>query len=214
MDLLEKLNWRYATKRMTGRKLPREKLERILESLRLTPSGFGLQPYKVLVIEDEDLKSRILPIAFNQPQILESSHILVFAAWDKVTEDKIREHIQLIANTRNVSTEALQGFQDSILGWLKTHTEETSFHWAARQAYIALGTGVVAAAVEGVDATPMEGFNPAALDELLQLKEKGLRSTSILALGYRDVEKDGIVNAPKVRKAKEDFLIHYSSAAV
>ncbi|EMY75942.1 nitroreductase family protein [Leptospira weilii serovar Ranarum str. ICFT] len=95
MDLLEKLNWRYATKRMTGPKLSREKLERILESLRLTPSSFGLQPYKILVIEDEDLKSRILPIAFNQPQIAESSHILVFTAWDKVTEDNIREHIQL-----------------------------------------------------------------------------------------------------------------------
>lgn len=211
MDLVEKMNWRYATKRMTGQKIPQEKVERILESIRLTASGFGLQPYNVLVIEDEELKRQILPVANNQPQIVESSHLLIFTAWDGVTENRIEDYIQLIANTRNVSVESLQGFQNSMLGWLKSHTHETSFNWAARQTYIAFGTGIVAAALEGVDATPMEGFKPAALDELLHLKEKGLRSTSILALGYRDAEKDSLVNAPKVRKAKEDFAIRYSS---
>ncbi|WP_207765524.1 NAD(P)H-dependent oxidoreductase [Leptospira kmetyi] len=213
MDLLEKMNWRYATKRMTGEKLPPEKVERILESIRLTASGFGLQPYNVLVIEDEELKGKILPIANNQPQITESSHLLVFTAWDGITEDKIENYIQLIANTRNIGTDSLQGFKNSMLGWLKSQTSETSFNWAARQTYIAFGTGIVAAAVEGVDATPMEGFNAAALDELLGLKEKGLRSTSILALGYRDADKDHLVNAPKVRKSKEDLVIRYSSLA-
>ncbi|WP_210411169.1 NAD(P)H-dependent oxidoreductase [Leptospira kmetyi] len=213
MDLLEKMNWRYATKRMTGEKLPPEKVERILESIRLTASGFGLQPYNVLVIEDEELKRKILPIANNQPQITESSHLLVFTAWDGITEDKIENYIQLIANTRNIGTDSLQGFKNSMLGWLKSQTSETSFNWAARQTYIAFGTGIVAAAVEGVDATPMEGFNAAALDELLGLKEKGLRSTSILALGYRDADKDHLVNAPKVRKSKEDLVIRYSSLA-
>ncbi|AYV55450.1 NAD(P)H-dependent oxidoreductase [Leptospira kmetyi] len=213
MDLLEKMNWRYATKRMTGEKLPPEKVERILESIRLTASGFGLQPYNVLVIEDEELKRKILPVANNQPQITESSHLLVFTAWDGITEDKIENYIQLIANTRNIGTDSLQGFKNSMLGWLKSQTSETSFNWAARQTYIAFGTGIVAAAVEGVDATPMEGFNAAALDELLGLKEKGLRSTSILALGYRDADKDHLVNAPKVRKSKEDLVIRYSSLA-
>lgn len=213
MDLLEKMNWRYATKRMTGEKLPPEKVERILESIRLTASGFGLQPYNVLVIEDEELKRKILPIANNQPQITESSHLLVFTAWDGITEDKIENYIQLIANTRNIGTDSLQGFKNSMLGWLKSQTSETSFNWAARQTYIAFGTGIVAAAVEGVDATPMEGFNAAALDELLGLMEKGLRSTSILALGYRDADKDHLVNAPKVRKSKEDLVIRYSSLA-
>lgn len=213
MDLLEKMNWRYATKRMTGEKLPPEKVERILESIRLTASGFGLQPYNVLVIEDEELKRKILPIANNQPQITESSHLLVFTAWDGITEDKIENYIQLIANTRNIGTDSLQGFKNSMLGWLKSQTSETSFNWAARQTYIAFGTGIVAAAVEGVDATPMEGFNAAALDELLGLKEKGLRSTSILALGYRDADRDHLVNAPKVRKSKEDLVIRYSSLA-
>ncbi|PJZ59351.1 NAD(P)H-dependent oxidoreductase [Leptospira barantonii] len=213
MDLLEKMNWRYATKRMTGEKLPPEKVERIVESIRLTASGFGLQPYNVLVIEDEELKRRILPVANNQPQIVESSHLLIFAAWDGITENKIENHIQLVANTRNIPPESLQGFKNSMLGWLKSHTHESSFNWAARQTYIALGTGIVAAAVEDVDATPMEGFNAAGLDELLGLKEKGLRSTSILALGYRDADKDHLVNAPKVRKSKEDFAIRYSSLA-
>ncbi|TGK29701.1 NAD(P)H-dependent oxidoreductase [Leptospira yasudae] len=214
MDLLEKLNWRYATKRMTGQKVPQENVDRILESVRLTASGFGLQPYQVLVVEDEELKRKIHPIANNQPQILESSHILIFAAWDQITESRIEDYIELIAKTRNVSVESLQGFRNSMLGWLKSQTPESSFNWAAKQTYIAFGTGIVAAAVEGVDATPMEGFNPAALDELLHLKEKGLRSTSILTLGYRDVENDRLVNAPKVRKAKEDFVIEYSSAGI
>ncbi|RHX92749.1 NAD(P)H-dependent oxidoreductase [Leptospira stimsonii] len=210
MELLEKLNWRYATKRMTGEKVPREKVERILEAIRLTASGFGLQPYNVLVIEDEELKRQIRPIAYNQPQIEEASHLLIFAAWEQVTEEKINEYIQLISKTRNKTVESLEGFKNSMLNWLKSHTPETAYNWAARQTYISFGTGIVAAAMESVDATPMEGFNAKALDELLHLKEKGLRSTSILTLGYRDVEKDTIVNAPKVRRSKENFVIEYS----
>ncbi|MBM9579193.1 NAD(P)H-dependent oxidoreductase [Leptospira sp. 201903070] len=212
MELLEKLRWRYATKRMTGEKVPAEKVERILEAVRLTASGFGLQPYNVIVIEDEELKRQIRPIAFNQPQIEESSHLLVFAAWDEVNEEKIEEYIQLISETRNTPSESLEGFKNSMLNWLKSHTREASSEWAARQTYIAFGTGIAAAAMENVDATPMEGFNAKALDELLHLKERGLRSTSLLTLGYRDLEKDSIVNAPKVRRAKEKFVIECKGA--
>ncbi|AOP35244.1 NAD(P)H-dependent oxidoreductase [Leptospira tipperaryensis] len=214
MELLEKLNWRYATKRMTGEKVPQEKVERILEAVRLTASGFGLQPYNVILIVDEELKRQIRPIANNQPQIEESSHLLVFAPWDQVTEERIKEYIQLISETRNAPVESLEGFKNSMLNWLKSHTPETSYNWAARQTYIGFGTAIVAAALENVDATPMEGFNAKALDELLHLKEKGLRSTSLLTLGYRDVEKDQLLKAPKVRRAKENFVIEYSEVPV
>ncbi|TGM53123.1 nitroreductase family protein [Leptospira adleri] len=214
MELLEKLKWRYATKRMTGEKVPREKVERILEAIRLTASGFGLQPYNVLVIEDEEIKRQIRPIANNQPQIEESSHLLVFAAWEQVSEEKILDYIRLISETRNLPAESLEGFKNSMSNWFKSQTPETSYNWAARQTYIAFGTGIVAAAVEDVDATPMEGFNAKALDELLHLKEKGLRSTSILTLGYRDSEKDSLVKAIKVRRAKENFVIEYSGVPV
>lgn len=213
MELLEKLKWRYATKRMTGEKIPREKVERILEAIRLTASGFGLQPYNVLVIEDEELKRQIRTIANNQPQIEESSHLLVFAAWDQVSEEKIQEYIRLISETRNLTVESLEGFKNSMSNWFKSQTPESAYNWAARQTYIAFGTGIVAAAMEDVDATPMEGFNAKALDELLHLKEKGLRSTSILTLGYRDSEKDSLVKAIKVRRAKENFVIEYSNAS-
>lgn len=199
---------------MTGEKIPPEKLERITEAIRLSASGFGLQPYQLLVIEDEELKRRIRPIAFQQPQIEESSHLLVFAAWDQVTAERIDEYLDLIVKTRGVPAESLEAFRNVMLGWMKSKSPDQNFQWTSKQTYIALGSGIVAAAMEGVDATPMEGFQPAALDEILNLKEKGLRSISLLALGYRDSANDSTLNRAKVRRAGEDFFIRYRSVPV
>jgi len=206
MDLLSLLNWRYATKRMNGQNIPKEKLNRILASIQLSASSIGLQPYNVLVIEDKDLREKIKSVAFNQPQITEASHLLVFAAWDNITPERVDEFISRIADVRKVSPESL--------GTMRTYGEnllqksaEQNFNWAAKQSYIALGTALIAAAAEEVDATPMEGFDAAALDELLGLKELGLRSTTLLPLGYRDTEADWLVKLPKVRTAREKFFI-------
>ncbi|AKQ45696.1 nitroreductase [Rufibacter radiotolerans] len=207
MNLLQDLNWRYATKRMTGAKVPQEKLDTILESIRLSASSMGFQPYNVFVIEDQEVRKQIQAVAFNQPQIVEASHLLVFAAWDPLTDAQVDDYIQHIASERGVKQETLQGFGDSIKGMIKGRTADENFQWAAKQSYIALGTALVAASMEKVDSTPMEGFQPAALDELLGLKEKGLRSVSLLALGYRDEEKDFLAKAKKVRKPSEKLFL-------
>lgn len=206
-ELIEKLNWRYATKRMNGTAVPKEKLDTILEAIKLAPSSVGLQPYNVLVIEDKETKDKIYKIANNQPQILESSALLVFAAWEKITAADISEYMNLIATTRGITVESLAGFQNSIQGGILSRSEDVNFQWAARQAYIALGHALVAAATENVDATPMEGFNAEQLDELLGLKEKGLRSVVIVTLGYRDEEKDPLVRAKKVRRPHDELFI-------
>jgi nitroreductase / dihydropteridine reductase len=207
MNIIESLEWRYASKRMNGQRVPSDKLERILEAIRLAPSSMGLQPYTVLVIEDEELKKQIRPIAYNQPQIEESSHLLVFAAWDNVSAEQIEEYIQHTATVRNMPVEALTDFKNTLLQMAANNTQEQNFNWAARQAYIAFGTGLVAAAAEKVDATPMEGFDATALDKLLKLNEKGLRSVTLMPLGFRDEANDWLAGLPKVRRQREKFVI-------
>jgi nitroreductase / dihydropteridine reductase len=206
-NILESLEWRYASKRMNGQKVPSDKVNNILEAIRLAPSSMGLQPYTVLVIEDEALKKQITPIAWNQPQIEECSHLLVFAAWDDINPEHINEYISYTADVRNMPEEALADFKNTLLGIADKNTKEQNFVWAAKQAYIAFGTALVAAATEKVDTTPMEGFDNAALDKLLNLEAKGLKSVTLLPLGYRDVENDWLVNLPKVRRQKEKLFI-------
>jgi nitroreductase/dihydropteridine reductase len=206
MNLIDKLHWRYATKRMNGQKVPKEKLEAILEAIRLSASSLGLQPYTVLIIEDEAVRQQLKAVAYNQPQIMESSHLLVFAAWSNVTEGQVDAYMQQISDERGVPLESLAGFKNNFAGIIARSADE-NFNWAARQAYIALGSGLVAAAVEGIDATPMEGFDNAGFDKVLNLEEKGLKSVVLLALGYRDEANDYLVNAKKIRRKKEHFFV-------
>lgn len=206
MELLNALEWRYASKKMNGKQVPEEKVERILEAIRLAPSSMGLQPYTVLVITDPEIKKQILPIANNQQQIIDSSHLLVFAAWDKITPEHVDDYVNLTASTRNIPVESLDEFKNMLVSISKRPQQE-NYEWAARQSYIAFATAIAAAAEERVDATPMEGFNNAALDELLGLKAKGLKSITLLPLGYRDTENDWLVNFPKVRRQKDNLFI-------
>jgi len=207
MKLIDALNWRYAVKRMTGAKVPEEKVENILDATRLSASSMGLQPYSILVIEDEELKKKLRPAANNQPQIVESSHLLVFAAWENITEQNVDDYMANIAEVRNVHLKSLAGFRASLMNIVNGRTQEQKYELAARQAYIAFGTAIAAAAIEEVDATPMEGFNSKAVDEILNLKEKGLRSVTILALGYRDADNDAMASAKKVRREKEKLIL-------
>lgn len=202
MTLIDKLNWRYATKRMNGTKVPQEKINRILEAIRLAPTSLGLQAFKVIVVEDPALLERIYNEACHQPQIKEASHILIFAANKNVSAGQVDEYMNLIASTRGIPVESLDGFRSSFNGIVAGSAEE-NFIWTARQAYIAFGVGIVAATNEDVDATPMEGFNSEALDKILGLPEQNLGSTTILTLGYRDEANDRLVHAAKVRKSKE-----------
>jgi nitroreductase len=191
---------------MNGRKVEQAKLDNILEATRLSASSIGLQPYNVVVVDSPGLKEKILPIAMNQPQITESSHLLIFAAWDKVTDERFDAFIMDVAEQRGVPVETLENFQ-KYKGYIQSRPEEENHQWAARQTYLAFGTAIAAAAVEKVDATPMEGFNGPALDELLGLKEKGLKSYTILALGYRDEAQDRLASQKKVRRPKEKLFL-------
>jgi nitroreductase len=205
MNLIDKLNWRYATKRMNGTKVPQEKVDRILEAIRLAPTSFGLQPFKVIVVEDPALREKIFNEACQQPQIKEASHVLVFAADKKVTTEQVDDYMNLIATTRGIPVEALDGFRAAFDGVVAGSAEQ-NFIWTARQAYIAFGVGIVAASNEEVDATPMEGFSAEALDKILGLTEQNLGSTTILTLGYRDEANDSLVHAAKVRKSKSTLF--------
>lgn len=200
MTLSEALQWRYATKRMNGKTVPQEKVDKILEAIRFAPTSAGLQPFEVFVISDSKLKEKIKPIANGQPQITESSHTLVFAAWDSYTEERINSFFELNNEIRDIPDSETDDFRKGLIKNHTSKTKEENFNHAAKQAGIAFGFGLVAAALEQVDASPMEGFKPAKLDELLGLREKGLRSTLIMNLGYRDAENDWLVDLEKVRK--------------
>ena len=207
MSVLESLNWRYATKRMTGKKVPQEKIDTILEAARLAPTSSGLQPFTILAISDRDLLEQIKPIAHNQPQITEASHLLVFAAWDDITPEQIKRVFDQTIRERNLPADALDHYRDRLTQHFNGMSAKGRFNSAARQAYIAFGVSIVAAAEQQVDATPMEGFKPEELDRLLNLKEKGLRSVCLLALGYRDSANDGLAALKKVRRPKEELVI-------
>ena len=207
MRLLDTLNWRYATKKMDpSKKVPQDKLDRILEAIRLAPTSSGLQPYEVFVVSNKELLERIKPIAFNQGQVSDCSHLLVFAAWDDYTPERINMMFDLTNKERNLTSEGWESYRKMLLENYPTRGAEINFEHASKQAYIGMTTGLIAAAFEEVDSTPMEGFDPNSLDELLDLRAKGLRSTVIVTLGYRDTNNDWLVNLKKVRRARSDFI--------
>jgi nitroreductase len=207
MSILESLHWRYATKRMTGERVPHEKIDIILEAARMAPTSNGIQPFTILVITDKKLMEKIQPIAYNQPQITEASHLLVFAAWDTVTSEKVDYVFDQVIRERNLPAGTLTDYVNQIKGMFSGFTPEEQFNWAAKQTYLAFGVATTAAAMEKIDATPMEGFVNSELDKLLGLREKGLRSTTMLALGYRDTANDWLANLKKVRRPKEELII-------
>ena len=207
MTLHESLHWRYAVKRMNGKNVEAGKLHRILEAIRMAPSSLGLQPFSVVAVEDLKTRQAMAPACFNQPQITESAVVLVFSIWKTITETDVTAFIDNIATTRKVSIESQQSFKQRIMSYIEGKSQEELQNWAARQAYIAMGFGLFACSVEEVDSTPMEGFNPAELDKVLHLDEKGLKSVVILSIGYRDAEKDFLTGAAKVRRAHKDFFI-------
>lgn len=208
MNLIEKLHSRYASKMMNGTALDNSKVETILESIRLAPTSLGLQPFKVLVIKNQDLKQRIFETAAQgQPQITGCSHLLVFAAYRKITNELVASYFDLIRSTRQLPEEKLAGFRAMIDKSVVNGTADQNFKWATNQAYIALGFALVSAAVHDVDSVPIEGFNPNALNEILNLDAQNLGSVCMMAIGNRDAEKDYNALLPKVRKSNEDLFL-------
>ncbi len=207
MSLVEKLKWRYATKKMDSSKsVPQETVEEILEAVRLTASSSGLQPYELIVITNSELREKIKAVANNQTQVTDCSHLVIFAAWDNYTTQRINDAFDMTETVRNFKNDAGVAYRQMLLTNYPARNPEVNFTHAAKQAYIGLGTALIAAAEVGVDSTPMEGFNPKALDEILNLKDKGLRSVVMLTLGYRKEDEDWLVKLKKVRRPKEKFI--------
>ena len=206
MELLDKLNWRYATKAMNGQKVSKEKIDNIIEAISLAPTSSGLQPFEVYVITNQEVKDKIKPIAWNQSVVSDCSHLLVFAAWDTYTTERINKMFDLVNEIRGFKNEGWENYRQMLLKSYPPRDPEVNFNHAAKQAYIAFSQAITAAAFEKVDATPMEGFDANAVDKILNLREKGLRSCVLLPLGYRDTENDWLVSLKKVRKHREDLI--------
>ena len=206
MELLDKLNWRYAAKAMNGEKVAQEKIDNIIEAISLAPTSSGLQPFEIIVIKSQEIKEKIKPIAWNQSVITDCSHLFVFAAWDTYTADRINKMFDLTNTIRGFKNEGWENYRQMLLDNYPQKDAEENFIHASKQAYIAFSQAIAAAAFEEVDSTPIEGFDPDSLDKILGLREKGLRSCVMLPVGYRDNEKDWLVNLAKVRKSKEDLV--------
>ena len=207
MSLNDALHWRYAPKRMNGQKVSDAHIEAILKAAQYAPTSMGLQPFTLYLIEQKEIIEKIKPIAYNQPQITESSHLLLFAAYTKLTVQHIDTYIQNIMDTRNVTAESLLPFRNSMLRFAQKSTEEQIKNWAANQLYIALGFAIAEAALIGVDATPMEGFDCIGMDNLLQLDQQNLQSIALLAIGFRDAENDFLAKEKKVRRSLDQLVI-------
>ena len=199
--LTDALAWRYAVKKMDPAKpVSEEKVNAILDAIQWAPTSSGTQPFKVFVVTNDDLRTKIRAASYDQSQITDGSHLLVFAAWDNYTADRIDDVVDHHADERPGTREALEGYYSNLKDMYLPRKAETNFEHAARQAYIALGFGMMAAAQLRVDTTPMEGFDPAAVDDILDLSDKGLRSVCFLAIGTRDAEGDWLAPLKKVRK--------------
>lgn len=207
MSLVKALEWRYATKKFDNtKKISADKLDTLLKATQLAPSSYGLQQYKVLVVEDAAIREQLKEAAYGQAQLTDASQVIVFAAETEINEAYVKNYIDEIVRVRQVDREKVADFENTILGAIAHLTEDQKIAWAHKQAYIALGVLISAASEEGIDTCPMEGINAGKFDEILGLKEKGLTTSVILPIGYRS-EEDHYSHFAKVRKPEADLFI-------
>ncbi len=207
--LLQQLNWRYATKKFDpAKKIPAADWAVLEQALLLTASSYGLQPWKFIIVTDPALKARLRPASWNQAQVEDCSHLVVFAAQQDVTEADVDKFVARVAEVRGVGIETLSGYRGYMVGDLVTGPRHAIIkEWSARQTYIAMGNLLTSAAVLGIDACPFEGLEPAKYDEILGLKESGYATVAACPLGYRSAD-DKYATAPKVRFTAADVIDH------
>ncbi len=206
MALLDDLKWRYATKKMSGRAVPQDKLDYILEAARHAPSSSGLQPYRIFVISDKKILEQIRTFSFDQSQVTDCSHLLVWASWANYTERRISEVLQHTAKERDLPSDTSDDYRKMLWDLYEPLGQEWHKNHAAKQAYISFSLAIAAAAEQRVDTTPMEGFDQVKLDKLLGFDQAGLKSVVILPVGYRTDDGDWLVNLKKVRTPKNSFI--------
>jgi len=208
MKTIENLEWRYATKVFDNtKKVSHEDIQQLKKAVQLSVSSFGLQLYKVLIIEDQLLKEKLKPASWNQNQITDASHLFVFCNYSNVTPTDVDAFIQNISTTRNLPMDRLEGYRKSIKDSIANKSETELKSWLEKQAYLALGNLLMACAELKIDACPMEGFIPDMYNEILNLKEEGLNACLIAPIGYRSTE-DKSQFLEKVRKSEKDLFLH------
>lgn len=210
MSIIESLKWRHAVKAYDPtKKVSEEDLNKILEAARLAPTSSGLQQYRILVVSNQEIKEKLAPSVLNEEVMRDCSHVLVFAAWDRYTEERIDAIYNRTTDERALPRGRFNSYTDKIKEIYLKETAEENFVHTARQSYIGFAMAIAEAAELKVDTTPAEGFDSALVDELLDLKAKGLRSVTLLYLGYRDTEKDWLSTMKKVRNTTDEFVIEY-----
>ncbi len=207
-NIIEKLKWRYATKKFdASKKLSEAKLNVLIESFNLTATSYGLQPIKMLVIGNADVKQKLVPITMDQEQVNNASHVLVICTEAKVDAEFIKDNFKLVEETRKTPRAILNPFETFLVDEFSAKSKTTIETWMAKQAYLALGNLLTICALEDIDSCPIEGFEPEKYDELLGLTEMGLRSVLVLAIGYR-AEDDFFSGLEKVRRGVDEVVIH------
>lgn len=207
MSLIEDLNWRYACKRMNGESLELDKLNTILEAIRLAPTSMGMQLFKVSVISDSKIKNQIMKEAAPRQLMIEGcSHLLVFSAYTKLTQNDVDEYINRLGVVRNITGDKLEEYR-SKWSFLANLSDQEVLDWSARQTYIVMAYASVIAANLKVDSTPVEGFDANVVDKILGLADINLKSTLLFPLGYRDSQEDHLADSPKVRKDNKDIFL-------
>lgn len=206
MDVIDALNWRYATKKFSDKKVSPEIVHKLLQATRLSASSYGLQPYKLIVVESPEIKQKLLSFSYGQQQVVDSSHLVVFAADTNVGNTTVDRYIQKHSEVVNKPVAELQRFSEHMKSALASKTPQEKQQWSCQQAYIALGNFLTCAALMQIDSCPMGGFDAAGYDSVLALSEKSLTTAVICPIGYRD-DTDGQLTQPKVRFDFEEMVI-------
>ncbi len=207
LELLEKLNWRYATKIFDkNKKISKENLEILIQSLVLSPSSYGLQPWKFIVVENQELREKLKPVSWGQSQVTDASHFIVFTTLKEIKSSFVDDYISRISEVRGQTKESLVGYENMMKkNIVEGMNKDYVFHWNQRQAYIAMGFLLETAALLEIDTVPMEGIDPKAYDSILGLSDSDYGTVAAVALGYRD-PNDKYAEVKKVRFSKDQMI--------
>jgi hypothetical protein len=207
MNIIESLNWRYATKKFdSNKKLSKNQVNILKNAFNLTASSYGLQPIKLIVISNQEIKNNLLESSFNQKQVIQCSHLFIICIETDIDESYIELYFKRVVDIRKTSAKVLESFKNSIINEFNDMSNTSIINWSKNQAYLALGNLMTVCAVEGIDSCPMEGFMPEKYNEILDLKSKNLKSVLVMPVGFRSVD-DQFSSFKKVRKDINDNTI-------